>query len=81
MGRENFPVSVFYPLCEHLVEGWEQVPVAVQCHGDAGVAQAFLDGLGVCTGCDSKGHGAVQVTRPAEIPTTESKIRIDVPLA
>ena len=30
MGGENFPVSVFYPLCEHLVEGKEQVPVAVR---------------------------------------------------
>ena len=29
-GGENFPVSVFYPLCEHLVEGKEQVPVAVR---------------------------------------------------
>ncbi len=53
VGRENFPVSVFYPLCEHLVEGWEQVPVAIQSHGDAGVAQSLLDGLGVRADADS----------------------------
>ena len=52
------------------------MPVPVQGHGDAGVAHAFLDGLGVCAGCDSEGHGAVaEGVRPAQVRVGERTLK------